>query len=250
MTTKDWIKKNASTILTCFGAAGMVVTVILAVEATPKALRARTDAQIRKGQNQLTKWEIVKASAPAYIPTAAVGTGSLICIFGANVLSRRQQASMAAAYTALASAFDGYKDKVELVCGPGTDRMIEKTVKQEEKDIDEDRPPWDEIQTFYLGCAERPVFFERTMEQIIRSEFSLNHNFVTRGFVTLNELLEMLDLEPVEDGDLTGWGSCIGENNCGYRWIEFDHSYYVTDNGLSVCSITPLIEPHPLELPF
>lgn len=38
MTIGDWLKKNASTILTCLGAGGVVATVALAIKATPKAL--------------------------------------------------------------------------------------------------------------------------------------------------------------------------------------------------------------------
>ena len=187
MNIGGWIKRNSSTILTCLGAGGFVSTVVLAIKATPKAMDKIQDAAIAKGEDilagrregtvkkctggfempKLTVLETVMACGKEYLPTVAVGAASLVCIFGSNVLSRRQQASMAAAYTALASAFEGYHDKVKTICGPDTDEMIVRAMEQEKQDAEDDRPPWDEIQTFYLecnGCA--PKFFERTMEQV------------------------------------------------------------------------------------
>lgn len=246
MNVGNWIKRNGSTILTCFGAGGMIATVILAVKATPKAMRACTDAQVEKGRNQLTKLEIVRTAAPAYIPAAATGIGTLACIFGANALSRRQQAAMASAYAALASAFEGYRQKVDDICGPGTDAMIEKAIEQEKQDEEDDRPPWDEIQTFYLECnGVAPKLFERTMEQVFRAEYEANRIFILKGKLTLNEFLQILDLPAVENGDSVGWEAYIGETQYGYRWIDFNHRYFAMED-MVVCSIDMPFEAHSL----
>lgn len=247
MNVGSWFKRNGSTILTCFGAGGMIATVILAVKATPKAMRACTDAQVEKGKNQLTKLEIARAAAPAYIPAVTTGIGTLACIFGANALSRRQQASMAAAYTALASTFEGYRDKVKTICGPDTDEMIVKAMEQEKQDEEDDRPPWDEVQTFYLECNGcSPRFFERTMEQVLKAEYEANRYFILKGEMTLNEFLEILDLPVVDGGDSVGWGAYIGETQYGYKWIDFNHRYFIADDGLTVCSIDMPFEAHSL----
>ena len=157
MNIGGWIKRNSSTILTCLGAGGFVTTVALAIKAAPKAHNKIVDAKIDKAHGmkradlelpKLTVLEIIMACGKEYIPTVAVGAASLVCIFGANVLSRRQQASMAAAYTALASAFEGYRDKVRTICGPDTDKMIVRAMEQEKQDAEDDRPPWNKVQTF------------------------------------------------------------------------------------------------------
>ena len=144
-----WIKRNASTLLTCLGAGGMVTTIALAIKVTPKAYSKVVDAKIDKAVEQeiqdlelpkLTVLEMIRVCWRDYLSTVAIGTGSLVCFFGANALSRRQQTSMAAAYTALVSAFEGYRDKVKAICGPGTDVMIEKAVEQEKQEIEDDRP--------------------------------------------------------------------------------------------------------------
>lgn len=246
MNIGKWVKKNASTILTFIGAGGMVATVVLAVRATPKAMRSLTDAKTNKGRTQLTKWEAVQAAAPSYIPTAAVGVGSLVCIFSANVLSRKQQASMTSAYAALTSAYEGYRQKVNAILGPGTDRMMESAVEQEKKDREDDLPPWDEVQTFYLEGYDKPIFFERTMEEVMRAEYHLNRNFILRGYVTFNEFCAFLGLEQTQEGEAVGWHDYIGESLYGYRWIDFEHRHYLTEDGLAVCAIDMPFGPHPL----
>lgn len=269
MTIGDWLKKNASTILTCLGAGGVVATVALAIKATPKALDKIQCAQIDKGEEilhklregaleksdagyilpKLTAIETLQACWKEYLPTVAVGTGSLICIFGANVLNRRQQASLASAYAALESAYQSYRRKVCSILGPDTDAMIEKAVEQEKQDIEDDLPPWDEMQTFYLPCCGKAAFFERTMEEVVQAEYHINRNLVLRGEVTLNEFLSFLGLDAVEEGDVIGWDCYIGETQYGYRWIDFNHRHYVTDDGLTVCSIDTPFAPHSLDDP-
>ena len=253
MTVSNWIKKNASAILTCFGTGGVIVTVVLAVKATPKAMDKIQTAQIDKGEEilngdregaviknddgsyempKLTVAETVQVCWKEYVPTVAVGIGSLACIFGANALSRRQQASLASAYTALASSFEAYRDKVEMLCGPGTNAAVKKTLEQERRDLEDDRPPWDEAQAFYLEGY--PQFFERTMEQVLKAEYELNRYFILKGQATFNEFLTILDLPPVEDGDAIGWDEYIGEVDYGYRWIDFSHRHYMTDDQMLV----------------
>ncbi len=267
MNIGTWIKNNSSSILTCLGAGGFVSTVVLAIKATPKAMDKIQDAAITKGEDilagrregtvtrckggfempKLTVLETVQVCWKEYLPTVAVGAGSLVCIFGANALSRRQQASMAAAYTALASAFEGYRDKVKAICGPDTDEMIQRAIEQEKQDEEDDRPPWDEVQTFYLecnGCSAK--FFERTMEQVLRAEYEANRYFILSGSLTLNQFLQILDLPAVEGGDGVGWEAYIGETQYGYQWIDFNHRYFITDDGLTVCSIDMPFEAHSL----
>lgn len=246
MTIGNWFKKNASTILTCIGASGMITTVVLAIKATPKAMVACTDAQAEKGQKRLTKLEVAKAAAPAYISTVAVGVGSLVCIFGANALSRKQQASLISAYATLEQAFEAYREKVVLLSGEVTDRMAMRAAAEEKRDDEADNPPWETVQTFYLEGY--PSFFEATMERVATAEYCLNRNFTLRGYATFNEFLHFLGLEDIgEKGERIGWEEYIGEAFYGYRWIDFDHIHRDTDDGLRVCDIEMPFSPHPLD---
>lgn len=239
----NWFKRNASTILTCLGALGLVGTVVLAVRDTPKAMRALTDAKVEKGSTELTRLEAVRAAAPVYLPAAAVGTGTLVCIFAANMLSRKQQATLIGAYAALDQAFRNYREKAVLFGGPQLDRAITDAVTDEEQDMEDNRPPWNEKQTFYLEGY--PGFFEKTMEEVRTAEYILNRNFVLKGSATFNEFLRFLGLDDLGGkGDIIGWEGYIGEAFYGYQWIDFDHVYRVMDDGLAVCEIRMPFPPH------
>ena len=84
--SKVFFKKNSATILTCLGGVGVIATSIMAVKATPKALKIIEKAEEEKGE-ELTKTEIVKAAGVVYIPTVLTGVSTIACIFGANVLN-------------------------------------------------------------------------------------------------------------------------------------------------------------------
>lgn len=97
MNAKLFIKKNASTILTGLGTIGVVATSVMAVKATPRALDLIEKAEKEKG-DELTKWETVKVAGPTYLPAILLGTSTIACIFGAQILNQRQQAALMSAY--------------------------------------------------------------------------------------------------------------------------------------------------------
>ena len=114
--TKVFWKRNGSTILTCAGAVGLVTTSVMAVKATPKALKKIEEAKEEKGE-ELTNLETIRVAGPTYIPTVLVGVSTIACIFGANVLNKRNQAALASAYALLDTSFKEYKGKLKEIYG-------------------------------------------------------------------------------------------------------------------------------------
>ena len=110
--SKLCLKHNSSTILTCIGAVGVIVTAVSAVRATPKALKLLEDATDEKGE-ELTKMEVVIVAGPSYIPSVVIGASTIMCIFGANVLNRRHQASLVSAYALADNSYKKYRAKVK-----------------------------------------------------------------------------------------------------------------------------------------
>lgn len=240
----DFLKKHAGTILTVISALGLCTTVALTIKASPEAEQAKATAQEKKGEEPLNTVEVVKAVAPVYGKAAAVGAGTLACIFSANALNRKQQACMAGAYVALERLYDTYKDQVDALGGAIFEHSVEKTTEDRIKDADDGMPPWDEIQTFYI-CGR---FVERTMEQVVIAEYDLNRNFVLGGRVTLGDFLRLLDLEDFpEEYEKVGWDEYLGETIYGYRWIDFNNQHRRTDDGMLVCDICTPFEPHVFE---
>ena len=52
MDLQHFIKQNASTILTCIGATGVVATAVMVAKETPKALSLLEDAKEKKGEDK------------------------------------------------------------------------------------------------------------------------------------------------------------------------------------------------------
>lgn len=89
--------RSSPTILTVVASVGVVTTTIMAVRATPKAIKILKEAELEKGED-LSKLEIIRAAGPIYIPSVLLGVSTIACIFGANALNQKKQASLMSAY--------------------------------------------------------------------------------------------------------------------------------------------------------
>lgn len=123
-------KMKMSTVLTCLGAVGVAVTAVLTAKATPKASALIEKAEYKK-DDKLTKLEIVKAAAPAYIPPIIAGVSTIACIFGANTLSKKSQASIASAYALLDASYKEYTSKVKELYGEEADSRIKEEMARD-----------------------------------------------------------------------------------------------------------------------
>ena len=234
-----FVKRNASTILTCVGGVGVVATSIMAVKATPKALRLIEVATEEKGE-ELTKLEVVKVAGSIYIPSVVTGIATLACIFGANVLNKRQQAALMSAYALLDNSYREYKNKVVELYGEAADIRIREELakdKYEEADISED----DGKQLFYDEFSER--YFHAKMEDVIRAEYAINRKISVWGGAALNEFYEELDIPEVDYGNFLGWSSGGLMEMTWSDWLDFTHEKVVMDDGLECHIISISVEP-------
>lgn len=239
------MKRASPTILTCIGAVGMVATVVLAVRATPKALRLIEAAEDRRDdpnltQESLTKTEIIKTTWKCYIPATVTGTATLVCIFGANILNRRQQASLVSAYALVSRSYNDYKRKVKEICGEDAHKQVMASLVAEKST----KPPlyagtlgkmtslgFDEAHEeellFYDAISER--YFQATISQVLQAEYHLNRNFALGGgFTSLNQFYDFLGIDKVPGGDEIGW--MVSD---GLYWVDFDHVKTIVDDGLN-----------------
>ena len=233
-------KRNASTILTCVGGAGVVATTVMAVKATPKALTLLEEAKKEKGED-LTKIEKVKTVATTYIPTVVTGAATIACIFGANTLNKRQQAALMSAYALLDNSYKEYKNKLKELYGEETHQDIVNAIAVEKAGdvyvsseclctscdltIEENDG---EPKLFYDEHSNR--YFEATIERVITAEYHLNRNFTLRGHVYLNEFYEFIGLETTDYGSVLGWAV----NDDEIYWIDFNHRKVMMEGGLEV----------------
>ena len=227
-------KRNASTILTCMGGAGAVATTVMAVKATPKALQLIEDAKQEKGE-KLTKMEVVLVTGKVYMPAVIVGVGTLACIFGANTLNKRTQASLMSAYALLDSSFKEYKGKLTELYGTEADEKIkEELVKDDLKDSEmsfegDKRLFYDELSREY---------FEATMEQVKDAEYNINRQIHLNGGATLNEFYNFLGIGPRDFAEELGWSQAILSEMYWTEWLDFNHHNVTMDDGLECCIIS------------
>ena len=228
--SKTFLKRNGSTILTCMGAAGAIGTTVMAVKATPKALEAIKQAEEEKGE-KLTKLETINVAGPVYIPTVLTATATVVCIFGANALNSRKQAALMSAYALLDNSYKEYKDKVKELYGEEADTNVRAELAKDKyngQQVNEDK------RLFYDEYSER--YFESTIEKVLLAEYNLNRMISIEYGVYLNEFYELLGIDTVPYGDYMGW-STYELIDCQWNsWVEFSHKKVIMDDGLE-CTI-------------
>ena len=118
-----YINKYSPVALSCIASVGVVVTAVVAVKATPKAV-VKIHADSRKNHDgdpyAYTKQEAVASAWKCYIPAVAIGASTIACIMGANALNRRQQAALTSAYALVQNSYKEYKDKLKELYGEET----------------------------------------------------------------------------------------------------------------------------------
>lgn len=240
----NWLEDNSPTILTVLGCVGVAATAVLTARAVRAADTKEENFYEIHPDREMEPKEVVEYMVLPYVPPAICALATVACIFGANVLNKRQQAALMSAYALLEQSYQEYRAKVREITGPGTDEFIQKAIEQEHEAKEKDELPWDEVQTFYI--SQYGKFFDRTMNQVWQAEYHLNRNFVLRGYVTFNEFLDFLGLDHIEGGDKIGWDAASGAEYYGYSWIDFSHRQYTADDGLRIYEIYLDFEPHEL----
>lgn len=216
--------RHSSTILTCLGAAGVIATAVLAVKATPKALKIMDELD-----EDASKVEVVKNVWPCYIPSLAVGAATIACIVGANVLNKHQQAAITSAYILLDQSYKTYRNKVKEVLGDDSDLKVCASIA-EEKCKEADIHPVGENLLFYEPYYGQA--FQRTMLEVQDAEYKLNQKFATEGEASLNDFFEFLGLSKTDTGDKIGWSQENSYDFYNYVWIEFEHELAKGSDGM------------------
>ena len=241
--TEVFLKRNAPTILTSIGGVGVIATSIMAVKATPKAIRLIEEAKEEKGEN-LTKAEVIRVAGPVYIPSVITGVAAIACIFGANALNKRHQAALMSAYALLDSSYKDYKNKVKDLYGEEGVREIQTELAKDRYD-ESDISMSDGKQLFYDEFSGR--YFESTEEDVLRAEYELNRMLAREYSVFLNEFYELLGIDTTDYGDYLGWSTYELVETYLYCWVEFSHTKCVIDDGLECTIITMGMEPFNFE---
>lgn len=219
------VVKRSPEILTGLGVAGLVTTTVLAVKATPKALRLIEMAEdhgigitSKNGdpdweRRPLTKLETVKVAWKPYIPAAVTGAVSIACIIGASSVHARRNAALATAYQLSTTALSEYKEKVVETIGEEKEKVIREKIAQDKIDRDPIKESI-EKEMVIIGSGE-VLFLEPVSMQCFKSDIEsvrkiLNDiNFrLTTGmeeYISLSEFYDEIGLPHTSISDDIGW---------------------------------------------
>lgn len=212
------LKKHSPTILTTVGATGVIATAVLSVKATPKALLLLEEAKNEKGE-ELTIKETVQVAWKPYIPAAITGFSTIACIFGANYLNTRSQASLISAYALLDRTYKEYRNKVNEIHGKDKELNIKQEIINTK--FDDEVSIGDGKELFFDYQSMR--FFWSTMDKVLQAEVEFLESFEYKGYACLNEYYDILGIPHMEFGYQLGWMAV--ENNDPYNCKDLEFSY-------------------------
>lgn len=218
--TQYFFKKHSSTILTVMGIGGVVGTTILAVKATPKALKLLEEAKKDKG-DELTPVEAVKVAWKPYIPSVICGFSTIACILGANYLNIKNQASLMSAYALLNNSYQEYKEKAKELHGEDAEKNISHEIVKAKSQF-EDLEVLSGNLLFYDNNSMR--FFEASIEHVMSAECAFLESLTNRGYACLNEYYDFLGIPHVDFGYQLGWfdTETIDPYNCKELQFKYE----------------------------
>lgn len=210
-TAQTAVSKHSPEILTGFGIAGMVTTTVLAVQATPKALRLLEEEQ-RKKEEPLEIQDKIKACWKCYIPAVVTGIVSTACLIGASSVSMKRNAALATAYKLSETALTEYREQVVETIGEKKERTIREEL--DKKHIEQNPIGKNELVITGKGktiCYDHLSgrYFESSVERIKKAEIELNKSMLNTfvGYTSLNDFYDELGLSHITIGDDLGWNS-------------------------------------------
>lgn len=221
------ITAHSPEILTGFGVAGMISSTILAVKATPKAIRILEEMKNEEERESLTVKEVIKGTWKLYIPSVALTVISAGCVIVPLMMNKKSSAALAAAYSLSEEALREYKEQVVQTLG-------EKKAEQVNDGIAKNRMENDPVtnkEVIITGSGSSLCYdvvskryFESDIETLRRIANDLNREMFDTMYVCLNDYYSQIGLEEVPVGDDVGW-------NVNKGLIEMSFSSQISADG-------------------
>ena len=205
---KTFGKKHSPEILTGLGIAGMIASTVLAVKATPKAMKLIENKKKEEGTEEFTAVQTVKTVWKNYIPSVITATASVACLIGSCAESNRRRTAIAAAYALSESALTTYKSKVVETIGEKKEQKIREAIAEDvvkENHVSEKEViPTTKGETLCYDVLSGR-YFKSSSDSIRKAESAVNKRLVSDMYVSLNEFYYELGLDGIKLGDDLGW---------------------------------------------
>lgn len=200
--------------------------------------------------------------AKIYAPAVVLGAVSITGILTSNHILRKRNVALGAAYAAIDRGFKDYRKRVIERFGEEVDRELKYNLRKEkieEIEVDPEtgkekkvKKTVDVVNGEDLGYSPYAKFFDASCKPysknpeanlyFLRAEQAFaNERLRTRGYVTLNEVYERLDIQPTEAGQIVGWVYNEDKPN-GDNYIDFGiYDNFRVENRRFVNGVEPVI---------
>lgn len=208
---KNSLHKHGPMICTTAGVVSMLTGLVLAVKATPKAVKKIEEAEIPEDATKKERVvETVKATWKDYVPAAICEVGGAGLIFGSARTYARRYADLSNLLYISETAYRNLQDKMG-------ETLTKKQVNQINDEIAEDKikenPP--ENSTIIITDRGNHLFFDTMTGQYFRSSFEEVHRVVneinarinSEYYVQNNELIVSWGETPCKTFESLVWSS-------------------------------------------
>lgn len=239
------LKKHSPEILVVTGVIGVVTSAVLACKATRKldSVLEESKEQIDKIKDYIeeegyseeytekdaskgltiTYTQSALKIAKLYGPSVILGAASIGAIFGGHNILRKRNVALAAAYTAVDKGFKDYRNRVIERFGKELDRELKYNIKSDTVEVTEldedgkektskvtvntvDPNELSEFARFYDdGCTGWTKDPELNLVFLKKQQCWANNLLKSRGWLTLNEVYDMLGITRTAAGMVVGW---------------------------------------------
>lgn len=250
------ISKHAPTILSVTASAGVIATGYLAWQAGTRFEDVegrdweRRKECIRNADNipdeDVEKYErklrilFILDTARSVAPAAIVGAATITMIYFSNSISKKRLAAVGAAYTALQTAFDGYKKTmVDALGKESVDKIIKPKLpnigKSPEEILSSDnKSDAADVTDAVIASMKELSPYARVISEDSSTCWDTNEDYVAenlaavqlwanrrlerKGHLFLNEVFDQLGLSRTREGAVVGW---IKNSENGDNYVSF-----------------------------
>lgn len=210
------------------------------VAANPEMVKEEYTVEDAEKDKKIVKVQTAVKVAKLYAPSIAVGVVSIGAIFASNNIMRKRNVALGAAYATVDRAFKDYRNRVVDRFGEELDKELKynlktkevketvedengkkKTVKRNIKYMDSPMPS--EFAVIYDdGCAGWTKDPEDNKFFLIQQQRYANERLKRRGYLSLNEVYELLGFPSIKAGQVVGWlYDCKDPNYKGDDFVDF-----------------------------
>ena len=210
------------------------------VAANPEMVKEEYTVEDAEKDKKIVKVQTAVKVAKLYAPAVAIGVVSIGAIFASNNIMRKRNVALGAAYATVDRAFKDYRNRVVDRFGEELDKELrynlktkevketvedengkKKTVKKNIKYMDSPMPS--EFAVIYDdGCAGWTKDPEDNKFFLIQQQRYANERLKRRGYLSLNEVYELLGFPSTKAGQVVGWlYDCKDPNYKGDNFVDF-----------------------------